>query len=641
MDYLVANSGKAKSITRNGREYLVVPASLIVPGVLNGSKGRLYYSPKHTQKSTEKWNGTPITMYHPTVNGEYVSAKHSSVKHYGWLENARYRNKLTSEAWIDVERTKTHPEGEYVLNRLRQGLPVELSTGLYTEDIERNGIDSRSGQAYTHLAVDYRPDHLAILPSQTGACSLRDGCGLNVNAKPCCDECKSGKSCSGSKPMKKCPECSGEMTVNKKGVMTCNGCGYKAKMGPTSNAKKGGGANCGIGPGGFSKGNKCAGGGGGVSNKLYRSTTSGAPNAVWKKAMDKADKQAVATMKSDIPGFGLHKITGDHVHEPRVEGSTSASMKAIKDSLKKAGYKAPGKWNKPDSQTFQHPDGHQVTVSKYEATGGGGGRSVKYYPQYKLEDFTLNTSEVKPPMKKKLVNWLVVNCACWKGQEAVLNKMDETHLKALRQQALAANEAADVLKTVKDTLGVNTLTSDTLKAELGKLKTSGKNIVTNGSGYDKKMKMKKPAMNEDDEEMDDEDDEEMTPTPKGKKKMMPVANTEDDQLKEEYRQVVEERRQELAGKIVSNMKFVSEDARKKKYAKLLKLTTNELREELEGLAPVTANTITLDDETPPGYVPSRIGAGVVPTANRGANNQPLEPIPVESIDWSELSAFGK
>ena len=492
MDYLVANSGKAKSVTRNGREYLVVPASLIVPGVLNGSKGRLYYSPKHTQKSTEKWNGTPITMYHPTVNGEYVSAKHSSVKHYGWLENAQYRNKLISEAWIDVERTKTHPEGEYVINRLRQGLPVELSTGLYTEDIERNGIDARSGQAYTHLAVDYRPDHLAILPSQVGACSLQDGCGLNVNAKPCCDECKSGKSCSGSKPMKKCPECSGAMTTNKRGVMTCNGCGYKAKPG----------------------------------------------------------------MKKPVT----------------------------------------------------------------------------------------NTSEVEPPMKKKLVNWLVVNCACWKGQEAVLNKMDETHLKALRQQALAANEAADVLKTVKDTLGVNTLTSDTIKAELTKLKAEPKqpkNIVTNGSGYDKKTKMKKPAMNEDDEEMDDEDEEVTTPAPKGKKKMMPVANTEDDQLKEEYRQVVEERRQELAGKIVANMKFVSEDARKKKYAKLLKLTTNELREELEGLAPVTANTVTLDDETPPGYVPSRIGAGLPPTANRGTNNQTLEPIPVESIDWSELSAFGK
>lgn len=608
MDYLVANSGKAKSITRNGREYLVVPASLIVPGVLNGSKGRLYYSPKHTQKSTEKWNGTPITMYHPTVNGEYVSAKHSSVKHYGWLENAQYRNKLLSEAWIDVERTKTHPEGEYVLNRLRQGLPVELSTGLYTEDIERNGIDSRSGQAYTHLAVDYRPDHLAILPSQTGACSLRDGCGLNVNAKPCCDECKSGKSCSGSKPMKKCPECSGKMTVNKKGVMTCNGCGYKAKMGPTSNAGK----NCGIGSGGFSKGNKCAGGGGGAASSTGRSVKT--KNQAIQRATSLGEKaKAAGTPEAHAKAAKAYAKAKSMV-KPQTSRHTELSMLHSYHSAQSRG---------------KTPAGFKNTLKKNSA---------------KNQELSLNTSEVEPPMKKKLVNWLVVNCACWKGQEAVLNKMDETHLKTLRQQALAANEAADVLKTVKDTLGVNTLTFDTLKTELGKLKAEpkqSKNIVTNGSGYDKKMKMKKPAMNEDDEEMDDEEDMEVEiSVPKGKKKM-PVANTEDDQLKEEYRQVVEERRQELAGKIVANMKFVSEDARKKKYAKLLKLTTNELREELEGLAPVTANTVTLDDETPPGYVPSRIGAGLPPTANRGANNQTLEPIPVESIDWSELSAFGK
>lgn len=595
MDHLVANSGKAKSVTRNGREYLVVPASLIVPGVLNGSKGRLYYSPKHTQKSVEKWNGTPITMYHPTANGEYVSAKDSSVKHYGWLENASYRKKLTSEAWIDVERTKTHPEGEYVLNRLLQGLPVELSTGLYTEDLERNGIDSRSGQAYTHFAVDYRPDHLAILPSQTGACSLRDGCGLNVNAKPCCDECKSSQSCVRSKPMKKCPECSASMTTNSKEVMICSGCGYKAKLGPTVNAK----ANCGIGTGGFSKGNKCASGGGGGGSTAYDKA-----KAEVSKAVDAAYSPGSALQK--------HKRSLKAAKAHR-KAATHASSDADKDHH--------------DSEAVMFESSAAKSLDKHYSAKASRGKSGP----------TTNTPEVNPPMKKKLVNWLVVNCDCWKGQEAVLNRMEEPRLKALRRQALAADEAADVLKTVKDTLGVNTLTASTLKDELVKLKAGLKqptNVVVNA---------KKPAVVEDE---DEDEDEEETPafTPKGKKKMPTVVtNTENEQLMDEYKQVVEERRQELAGKIVTNMRFVNEDARKKKYAKLLKLNTAELREELDGLAPVTvtANAVTLDDSLPPGYVASRLGAAAQPTANRGANNEPLEPIPTEVIDWSELSAFGK
>ena len=46
METVVANfSGKARRETWDGREYLVAPATLIVPGVLNGSQGPLFYPP--------------------------------------------------------------------------------------------------------------------------------------------------------------------------------------------------------------------------------------------------------------------------------------------------------------------------------------------------------------------------------------------------------------------------------------------------------------------------------------------------------------------------------------------------------------------------------------------------------------------
>jgi hypothetical protein len=43
MFHLTANLvGRSRRETLNGREYIVAPVTLIVPGVLNGSKGALY-----------------------------------------------------------------------------------------------------------------------------------------------------------------------------------------------------------------------------------------------------------------------------------------------------------------------------------------------------------------------------------------------------------------------------------------------------------------------------------------------------------------------------------------------------------------------------------------------------------------------
>jgi hypothetical protein len=44
------------------------------------------------------------------------------------------------------------------------------------------------------VARNYRPDHLAVLPDQRGACSLTDGCGVMVNTKHMEIEKKSGPS---------------------------------------------------------------------------------------------------------------------------------------------------------------------------------------------------------------------------------------------------------------------------------------------------------------------------------------------------------------------------------------------------------------------------------------------------------------
>jgi hypothetical protein len=186
METLLANAGRARREVRNGREYLVAPLTLIVPGVLNGSKGPLFYPPEEIRKDYSAWNGMPLVVYHPLVNGQHVSARHPQVwetQEVGRVFNALidHYGKLKAEGWFDVEHTAR--VDNRVLASLRSGIPIELSTGLYTDNDPAPRGANWNGRPYSHIARNYRPDHLAILPDQVGACSVNDGCGVLVNRR--------------------------------------------------------------------------------------------------------------------------------------------------------------------------------------------------------------------------------------------------------------------------------------------------------------------------------------------------------------------------------------------------------------------------------------------------------------------------
>ena len=73
-EFIAANlSGQVRRKTVGGREYLVAPLSLIVPGVLNGSRGPLLYPEAEVRRDTSIWNGMPLTKGHPTRNGSPVT----------------------------------------------------------------------------------------------------------------------------------------------------------------------------------------------------------------------------------------------------------------------------------------------------------------------------------------------------------------------------------------------------------------------------------------------------------------------------------------------------------------------------------------------------------------------------------------
>ena len=177
-------AGKTRLATLRGRKYIVAPMTMLVPGVLNGSKGPLLYPEEEVRNNHEAWNNMPIVVYHPTSDGRPVSARSPEIldsSGVGMVLKSRIDNgRLKAEGWFDVEACRqVDPR---VLSSLERGEPLELSTGLFTENKPAPLGAAHNGRAYTYIARRYQPDHLAVLPDQTGACSLRDGCGVLVNS---------------------------------------------------------------------------------------------------------------------------------------------------------------------------------------------------------------------------------------------------------------------------------------------------------------------------------------------------------------------------------------------------------------------------------------------------------------------------
>lgn len=168
----------------HGRKHYVVPMALITPGVLNGSKGPLLYPHEEVHRNINQWNGMPLTLGHPYENGSPVSARSAGVLNkysLGTVLNSRISKsgKLAADGWFDVELTRQRaPE---IISAIEQGQSLELSTGLFTENVLAANGSQHNGKSYDHIAKNYKADHVAILLHEKGACSLKDGCGVLVD----------------------------------------------------------------------------------------------------------------------------------------------------------------------------------------------------------------------------------------------------------------------------------------------------------------------------------------------------------------------------------------------------------------------------------------------------------------------------
>jgi hypothetical protein len=177
-----SSSYEAQHRDHQGRRHIVVPVTMLVEGVHIGSHGSILHRLEEFGKEPDLWNGRPVTIEHPEVQGVNVSANHpdmAEVSTVGTIYNAHIdRGKLKAEAWIDEERLRqVSPEA---LTSINAATPLEVSTGLFSEEVPEQG--RWNGERYNAIARNYRPDHLALLPGGRGACSLDDGCGIRANS---------------------------------------------------------------------------------------------------------------------------------------------------------------------------------------------------------------------------------------------------------------------------------------------------------------------------------------------------------------------------------------------------------------------------------------------------------------------------
>lgn len=169
------NADTLKLKVLNGRSYMVGPTVMAKECVMNG----LLYPKDELGRAVGGWNGRPVTVSHPKKDGNFISANSPDVLEecqIGFIFDTLMRSDdgaLQSEVWLDVTKIDKF---QAVRDTIQNGGMLEVSTGLFLDRVEKEG--TFNGVKYKGVATNHLPDHLALLPGEVGACSIKDGAGF-------------------------------------------------------------------------------------------------------------------------------------------------------------------------------------------------------------------------------------------------------------------------------------------------------------------------------------------------------------------------------------------------------------------------------------------------------------------------------
>ena len=178
-------TNQATNVFKDGKNYLVVPGVPVQEQVMN-----TYLLPA-SEIHPEDWNGTPLSIRHAQKNNGSVQVDNPDVPIIGYLANTSWdedKKRMLGDYWIDEAEAMRHPEGQVILSSIKNGSMLETSTAYWADEQYVSGVFN--GKKYDTIHRNPKRDHIAIFPdNQTGACSIRDGCGVNRNMAHNCGQC--------------------------------------------------------------------------------------------------------------------------------------------------------------------------------------------------------------------------------------------------------------------------------------------------------------------------------------------------------------------------------------------------------------------------------------------------------------------
>jgi hypothetical protein len=178
--------GIVRPATVDGDDYLVADFVSRLPDRMYCPEGWAYY-PGAAVKS---YDGVPVTLGHPKVDGELVLAtdERSWAAHLlGFVTHDRLLPDGRRVGWAWFEKSLTKRKAGPLWDALLTAMhgdpvePVPLSVGLELFGRKEPGTSLLTGLDYDFCVTDARPDHIAVGMDLDPRCPVSEGCGLLLN----------------------------------------------------------------------------------------------------------------------------------------------------------------------------------------------------------------------------------------------------------------------------------------------------------------------------------------------------------------------------------------------------------------------------------------------------------------------------